>query len=128
MRIPSFLFLVFFAFCVAGANGQGCFDYTLILTDKTFHILHDTSAVFHFSIYADTVWGNPIYTETDTAVSNKFGIIDVPFGTKSSLSQMDWNTQKYFLKVVYWVKNENNFIQKDIEPLIKSPFSPCWKK
>jgi hypothetical protein len=126
MKVLVLGLLFFFTFSLT-AYSQGCLDYTCIITDKAFHILPDTSVIFHLSIYADTVLGNPIYTETDTAVSNKYGVIDVPYGNKSSLVQMDWNTHKYFLKVEFSVRNENNFIQKDVEPLIKSPYSQCWK-
>lgn len=98
------LFFIAFVFCFS-INGQKpeSFNYeTLVRTEKG-ELVVLKPASFRISILAGNTSGVAVYLETQTASTNRDGLVSLTIGTGSdktgNFNGIDWNADKYFLKV-----------------------------
>jgi hypothetical protein len=99
-----FLFFVAFVFCL---NGYGqkpeSFYYQARVRNGTGELVVSKPLSFRISIIAGSASGVGVYIETQKATTNKDGLITLTIGNGSdktgNLNTIDWNTDKYFLRV-----------------------------
>ena len=98
------LFFVAFVLCLNG-NGQKpeSFYYQALIRNGTGELVASRPLSFRISILAGSASGVGVYIETQKATTNKDGLISLTIGNGSdktgNFSTIDWNTDKYFLKI-----------------------------
>jgi len=100
-----FLLLVIMVPIIAGnLNSQTnkSFHYQAVIRDDGNHLIVNESMNFRISIHKTTAEGTIIYSETQTAVSNGYGLVNFAIGegaTIDTLGRIDWSTGPYFLQI-----------------------------
>jgi len=100
------LFLIFaaFVFCLHGYGQKPeSFYYQALVRNGTGELVVSKPLSFRISILAGSASGVGVYIETQKATTNKDGLITLTIGNGSdktgNLNTIDWNTDKYFLRV-----------------------------
>ena len=98
------LFFVAFVFCLNGnAQKPESFYYQALIRNGTGELVASKPLSFRISILTGSASGVGVYIETQKATTNKDGLISLTIGNGSdktgNFSTIDWNTDKYFLKV-----------------------------
>jgi hypothetical protein len=99
-----FLFFVAFVFCLHGYGQKPeSFYYQALVRNGTGELVVSKPLSFRISILAGSASGVGVYIENQKATTNKDGLITLTIGNGSdktgNFSTIDWNTDKYFLKV-----------------------------
>jgi hypothetical protein len=99
-----FLFFVAFVFCLQGYGQKPeSFYYQALVRNGTGELVVSKPLSFRISILAGSASGVGVYIETQKATTNKDGLITLTIGNGSdktgNFNTIDWNRDKYFLKV-----------------------------
>ena len=99
-----FLFFAAFVFCLHGYGQKPeSFYYQALIRNGTGELVVSKPLSFRISILAGSASGVGVYIETQKATTNKDGLITLTIGNGSdktgNLNTIDWNTDKYFLKI-----------------------------
>jgi hypothetical protein len=99
-----FLFFAAFVFCLHGYGQKPeSFYYQALVRNGTGELVVSKPLSFRISILAGSASGVGVYIETQKATTNKDGLITLTIGNGSdktgNLNTIDWNTDKYFLRV-----------------------------
>jgi hypothetical protein len=97
-------FLIVFVFYTSGYGQKPeSVDYQALVRNAAGQLVVSRTVSFRLSIVAGSPSGFVVYSETQSSVTNKDGLISLKIGAgkdkKGSLSTIDWNDEKYFLKV-----------------------------
>jgi hypothetical protein len=122
-----FLFFIAFVFCLYGSGQKPeSFDYQIQVRNKSGELVVSRPVSFRFSILTGNTSGVVIYTETQTATTNKDGLLSVTIGTGSyktgNLANIDWNADKYFLKVEADAEGGSAYTNLSTTQLLNVPF------
>jgi|APIni6443716594_1056825.scaffolds.fasta_scaffold279183_1 hypothetical protein len=121
------LFFVAFVFCLNG-NGQKpeSFYYQALVRNGSGELVVSKPLVFRISILAGSASGVGVYIETQNATTNKEGLITLIIGNGSdktgNFNTIDWNTDKYFLKVETDPTGGTAFTEMSTVQLLNIPF------
>jgi hypothetical protein len=121
------IFLIVFVFYVR-ASGQKpeSFDYQAQVRNATGELVLSKTVSLKLSIVAGNPSGFVVYSETQTTTTNQDGLISIKIGTgknkTGSLSTIDWNDEKYFLKVETDPEGGNSYRAMDASQLISVPY------
>jgi len=121
------LFFVAFVFCLNG-NGQKpeSFYYQALVRNGSGELVVSKPLVFRISILAGSASGVGVYIETQNATTNRDGLITLIIGNGSdktgNFNTIDWNTDKYFLKVETDPEGGDNYTEVNITQLLNVPF------
>ena len=99
--------LLFFIAFILYLSGFGqkpdSFFYQALVRNATGELVILKPVSFRISILAGNASGVVVYIETQTATTNREGLISLAIGNGSdktgSFNTIDWNADKYFLKV-----------------------------
>jgi hypothetical protein len=98
------IFFIAFVFCLAG-SGQNpeSFNYEALVRDEAGKLVVSKQVSFRLSVLVGNPSGVVVYSETQSAVTNKDGLISLNIGTGAdktgNIAAIDWNADIYFLKV-----------------------------
>ena len=121
------LFFVAFVFCLNG-NGQKpeSFYYQALVRNGSGELVVSKPLVFRISILAGSASGVGVYIETQNATTNRDGLITLIIGNGSdktgNFNTIDWNTDKYFLKVETDPTGGTAFTEMSTVQLLNIPF------
>jgi hypothetical protein len=98
------LFLIAFVFCLSGSGQKPeSFNYKTLVRNVTGESVISRSVSFRLSILAGSPSGVVVYSETQTSTTDKEGLASLEIGNgvfkTGNFSSIDWNADKYFLKV-----------------------------
>jgi hypothetical protein len=79
------------------------FNYQAVLRDASGNVRANTGANIEISILQGSATGTAVYTETHTATTNVFGLVNLQIGggtaTLGSFTLINWATGPYFVKI-----------------------------
>jgi hypothetical protein len=79
------------------------FNYQAVLRDASGNVKANTSVNIEISILQGSATGTAVYTETQAATTNTFGLVNLQIGggtaTLGSFSSFDWASGPYFVKI-----------------------------
>lgn len=67
-----------------------------------------------FTIHDVTSNGTPVFTETQTAIANQFGLVNVQIGTSNNLAVVNWSNGAKYLQVELDPTGGNNFVDMGV--------------
>ena len=124
-RLP--IFFIAFVFClnIAGQRPE-TFYYQALIRDQMGNPVISKPVSFRLSILAGNVSGLVIYSETQSAVTDEDGLVSLAIGNGSNkigtLASIDWNSEKYFLKVEDDPANGTDYNELYTTQVLNVPF------
>jgi hypothetical protein len=121
------IFFIAFVFCLTGYSQKTeSFSYQLLVRNDTGQLAVSKPVAFRISILAGNPSGVVVYIETQTATTNREGLVTLEIGTGSektgNFNLIDWNADKYFLKAETDPAGGNNYSQVITTQLLNIPF------
>jgi hypothetical protein len=122
--LPFFIAIVF---CATGFSQKPeSFNYQALIRNKAGELVVSKPASFRLSILAGNASGVAVYIETQTATTNKEGLVSISIGNGSdktgNFSLIDWNADKFFLKVETDLEGGTDYTQISTLQLLNIPF------
>jgi hypothetical protein len=98
------IFLIVFVFYADGYGQKPeSIDYQTLVRNTTGELVISKTVSLKLSIVAGSPTGFIVYSEIQTGATDKYGLISIKVGAgkdkKGSFNTIDWNDEKYFLKV-----------------------------
>jgi len=122
LSVTFLLSLAFLAYGIAQAPQQ--LNYQAVVRNASGNPLSSNTHVsVKFQIHSLSPTGAVIYTETDTAVTNQFGLITLAIGTNGNLSQVGWGAGALYLEVDIDPAGGNNFADMGTSQLLSVPYA-----
>src|SRR5580698_5570636 len=91
--------VLFCAVLFANAQAPALMNYQAVVRDAQGLPVKNTLVNFKFQIHQATTTSTPVFTETDTATTNQFGLATVQIGNTSNLNSVTWGTGIQYLEV-----------------------------
>jgi hypothetical protein len=121
------LFFVAFVFCL---NGKGqkpeSFYYQALVRNVTGELVVSRTLSLRISILAGSASGVGVYIETQKATTNKEGLVTLTIGNgfdkTGSFNTIDWNADKYFLKIETDATGGTAYTEMSTIQLLNIPF------
>ena len=126
--------------CVFAQTPQA-FKYQAIARDNSGNILVNQSVSFRISILQGSTSGPSMYTETQTATTNQFGLANLNIGmgtvVSGNFSTISWGSNSYFVKMEFDPTGASNFTLMGTSQLLSVPYAlysgstgdtTMWKK
>jgi len=82
----TFSFLLIATTLMAQVSVPNFFNYQAVVRNTEGNIIADQDVTFRFSILKDTDSGDPVYVETHSTITNKFGLVNLIIGTGTVIS------------------------------------------
>ncbi|BDD10781.1 hypothetical protein FUAX_32130 [Fulvitalea axinellae] len=98
MRKFTVLIVCLLAF-VGGLNAQNKLNFQALLRDASGKALREERVDLKFEIARNTPDGTVLFEEEHSITTTRAGILNVEIGSKTMLPKIEWNGQRYFLKV-----------------------------
>jgi hypothetical protein len=100
----SLFFFIAFVFCLNSAGQEPeSFSYQVLVRNAAGEPVVSKPVSFRISILSGSPSGYTVYSETQTSSTNEDGLASLTIGTgsekKGDLGTIDWEDDKYFLKV-----------------------------
>lgn len=125
----KFLFYVFFS-CLSVtlmAQAPYQFNFQAVARNAQGNPVTTQDVSFRLSVLQGAVNGAVVYQETQTAITNSFGLANLLVGTGTSdqgmLSDIDWEAGPYFLQVEIDLDGDNNFTLAGVSPMMSVPYA-----
>jgi len=122
-----FLFFIAFVFSLH-VNGQKpeSFYYQALVRNETGQLVVSKPVSFRISILAGSAAGVVVYIETQTATTNREGLVTLAIGNGAdktgNFSKIDWNGDKYFLKIETDAAGGTAYTEMSTTQLLNIPF------
>jgi len=87
---------------VAYSQVPQAFKYQAVVRDNSGNLMIDQSIDFQVDILQGSVDGTTVYSETHSASSNAYGLVNLEIGsgtTTDEFSEIDWGADSYFIKL-----------------------------
>ena len=101
-KIYTFIAVVLLAASIFAQAPQS-FKYQAVLRDGSGNVKASTAVSINISILQGSASGTAIYSETHSATTNAYGLVNLDLGngtpTTGSFANIDWSTGTYFVKV-----------------------------
>lgn len=84
------------------AQSPNAFNYQAVARDNSGSLINDQAVSFRISILQGSVSGTSVYSETHSAVTNKYGLVNLQIGngtTGDNFTAINWANGPYFVKV-----------------------------
>jgi hypothetical protein len=122
--------LIFFTAVVFSLYAYGqkveSFSYQAVVRNGTGELVISKPVSFRLSILAGNASGVVVYGETQTANTNREGLISLTIGNGSdktgNIAAIDWNADKYFLKVETDPEGRSNYTLMSTVQMLNIPF------
>jgi hypothetical protein len=117
------IFLIVFVFYTDGyCQKPESIDYQALIRNASGQLVISKIVSFRLSIVAGSPSGFVVYSETQSSATNKDGLVSLKVGTgkdkNGSLSTIDWNDEKYFLKVESDPEGANSYREMSAVQLV----------
>ncbi len=109
------------------AQTPQAFKYQAIARDISGNILMNQNVSFRISILQGSVSGTSMYTETQTATTNQFGLANLNIGNgtvvSGNFSTISWGTNIYFVKMEFDATGGSSYVLMGTSQLLSVPYS-----
>jgi hypothetical protein len=126
------LFLLAFVFCVTGSSQKPeSFNYQAVVRNSAGVIVDTKPVSVRLSVLAGSASGTTVYKEVQSATTNNVGLISLSIGNGTektgNFTSIDWNANKYFLKIEIDPAGGSSFDEMSIIQLLNIPFETLKK-
>lgn len=119
-----FLFAIIATAVVMMAQAPQALNYQSVVRDAGGNPLASTAVQLRFTIHDGTPTGTSVYTETVSATSNQFGLVNTIIGGTASLSAVNWSTGGgKFLQVELSLNGGSTFTDMGTSQLLSVPYA-----
>ena len=110
---------------IVGAQAQApqLMNYQAVVRNAQGLPLANAAVNFQFQIHDATQSGTIVFTETDTATTNQFGLATAQIGSGSSLTTVSWGSGNKYLQVGVDVTGGTNFVSMGTSQLLSVPYA-----
>jgi len=109
------------------AQAPQSFKYQAIARDNSGNILANQNVSFRISILQGSTSGPSVYTETQTATTNQFGLANLNIGmgtlVSGNFSTISWGGNTYFVKMEFDPTGASSFILMGTSQLLSVPYA-----
>ena len=122
----TFIGVILIAICqynTIKAQAPQLMNYQAVVRNTQGQPVAGTLVNFQFQIHDGTATGTSVFTETDTATTNQFGLATAQIGTDSSLAVVVWSSGNKFLQVSVDVAGGTNFVDMGTTQLLSVPYA-----
>jgi hypothetical protein len=116
---------VFYISLLVSGQGPESLSYQAIVHNLNGKIVSGKVVSFRFSVLSETVSDSVVYSESTKATTNDKGFVSILIGNgehrSGSLSDIDWNADRYFLKVELDTAGGNNYIELSATQILTVP-------
>lgn len=124
-RILSFLFLAGLTLSTLAQAPEG-FNYQAVVRDAGNAILANQAVGVQIAILQGSATGTAVYTETFSATTNAYGLINLPIGTGTTVdnfSTIDWSVGPYFIETSIDVTGGTTYSVMGTSQLMSVPYA-----
>ena len=122
-KLFVFLFVLSF-FSPAFSQAPQKLNYQAIVRDVAGNpIVGGTNITVRFNIHDGSPTGTVVFTETNTAVTNQFGLITQIIGGTSNLATVNWSNGAKYLQVEIDVAGGSSFTDMGTSQLLSVPYA-----
>lgn len=111
----------------AKAQAPQSFNYQAVARNSNGIVLINQAVSFRISLLQGSATGTNTYTETHTATTNQFGLVNFAIGTGSVVSgifsNINWANGPYFIQVELDVAGGSNYILMSTTQLLSVPYA-----
>lgn len=123
----SLFFFIAFVFCLNGSGQKpDSLSYQTLVRDAAGEPVVSKPVSFRLSILAGSPSGIVVYSETQTSTTDADGLVSLNIGNgsdkKGTLGTIDWDEDKYFLKVEADPAGGNSYTEMSTTQLLNVPF------
>ena len=86
-------------------------------------VVSGAHVTLRFTIHDISGTGNPVFTETQTDTTNRFGLVSVKIGSVNNLSVVNWSNGAKYLQVELDPTGGNNFNDMGTSQLLSVPYA-----
>ena len=105
------------------AQAPQLMNYQAVVRNAQGQPVQSTLVNFKFQIHQGTAGGSLVYTETDTATTNQFGLAAIQIGSVTNLGNVTWGTGNQYLQVSVDATGGTNFIDMGTTQLLSVPYA-----
>ncbi|WP_455584933.1 RagB/SusD family nutrient uptake outer membrane protein [Bacteroides sp.] len=121
-------FLLFFLCLGVGAWSQMPYgvNYQAVIRDVRLQIVAEKNVSVRFSILKGGIGGQVVYTETHTAPTNKYGVLNLIMGhgiTEDDFASIQWYDDSYFVKVEVDTEGGTNYMEISTQQMMSVPYA-----
>lgn len=125
---PFIAVILCISFCCAivlcVAQAPQLLNYQTVLRDTAGNPLApDTRVSLYFKIHDGTPMGNVIFSEVDSATTDRVGMVQIQIGSTNSLSAVNWNSGSKYLEVLLEGTNTLDYTSMGVAQLISVPYA-----
>ena len=122
-KLYPLLLFVFVTITVFGQAPLGM-NYQAVVRGVSGQILPDSTSIkLRFTIHDITPTGTAVFTETQNAMTNHFGLVNIQIGSGNNLSLVNWGNGGKFLQVETDVNNSGSFADMGTTQLLSVPYA-----
>ena len=108
---------------ICNAQAPQLINYQAVVRNNAgIPVTNGTQVILTFIIHDQTSGGSAVFTETDTAISNQFGLVSTEIGHNISLNSVAWSSGPKYLEVDANVNN-GGFVTMGTSQLISVPYA-----
>ncbi len=103
------------------------FNYQAVIRDSGGNVITSQNVGVKFSIRQSSASGAIVYSETQSPITNEFGLINLQIGngtpTSGQIENIDWGTGPYFLETSIDVSGGTNYVSMGSNQLMSVPYA-----
>jgi len=103
------------------------FNYQVVIRNSSGDLITNQNIGFRLSVLYGTSDGESVYTETQSVMSNDFGVCNLQVGNGTLFSgnmiTIDWSAASYFLKVEIDESGGTNYLHVGTSQLVSVPYA-----
>ncbi|NOQ23943.1 MAG: DUF1566 domain-containing protein [Bacteroidales bacterium] len=119
-------FLALLLSVIIYAQTPQSFKYQAIARDGSGQVLDNKDVSFQISILEGSTTGNSVYTETFTATTNQFGLVNLNIGTGNSnddFTAINWSNTKFFVQIMMDQTGQSDYQLMGTSQMLSVPYA-----
>jgi len=125
IRLIVIVFLVInlFLLQLVSAQTPQKLSYQAVVRNISYGLVINKQIGLKISILKDSVTGTAVYTETQTPITNAFGLVNIEIGGSVGFSTIAWANSIYFIKTETDPTGGTNYSISGISQLLSVPYA-----
>lgn len=109
------------------AQTPQAFKYQAVVRDNSGNVLVNKNVSFKISILETSTSGTTVYSETQTSITNQFGLANLNIGSgtvvSGTFSTINWGNDTYFVKIEFDPAGGSNYTLMGTSQLLSVPYA-----
>ena len=121
-------FAIFLSWIIgSSAQTPNTFKYQAVVRDNAGQVVVNKTVGFRISILQTSATGAVVFSETHSAQTNAFGLVNLEIGAgtigSGAFSGIDWGSDSYFVKIELDDNNDGLFAEMGTSQLLSVPYA-----